>query len=168
MRVLYVFLCLAFAPFVAGVSQSTQGSNCDNGQGDLHRSADGQAHAHHGLCVPQAPSTGCGVTTQASAGTASIAGQVYDANAGTGLGNWCVVLTGSSSVTVATDASGNYTFTGLGGGSYTVCEVLPTGWTETFPSSAFGSPCPTGFGWPTFSLTDGEQASLLNFGNTHP
>src|SRR5262249_52827479 len=34
-------------------------------------------------------------------------------------------------LTTTTDASGNYSFTGLGAGTYTVSEVAPTGWKET-------------------------------------
>jgi len=37
------------------MSQSLQGMNCDNGLGDEHRSAQGQWHAHRGLCASQPP-----------------------------------------------------------------------------------------------------------------
>src|SRR5438067_12976827 len=53
MRALIVVLALVATPFLAGVSQSLQGSNCDNGQGDDHRSLQGQLHAHKGLCATQ-------------------------------------------------------------------------------------------------------------------
>ena len=55
MRALIVVLALVGTPFLAGVSQSPQGSNCDNGLGDEHRSDSGQLHAHRGLCVTQPP-----------------------------------------------------------------------------------------------------------------
>ena len=55
MRALIVVLALVAAPFLAGMSQSPQGSNCDNGLGDEHRSDSGQVHAHRGLCAPQPP-----------------------------------------------------------------------------------------------------------------
>jgi len=51
MRALIVVLALVAAPFLAAVSQSPQGSDCDNGQGDEHRSDSGQVHAHQGLCA---------------------------------------------------------------------------------------------------------------------
>src|SRR5947208_5567520 len=55
MRALIVVLALVATPFLAGVSQSLQGSNCDNGLGDDHRSLQGQLHAHKGLCATQPP-----------------------------------------------------------------------------------------------------------------
>src|SRR5438874_13303515 len=53
MRALIVVLALVATPFLAGVSQSLQGSNCENGLGDDHRSLQGQLHAHKGLCATQ-------------------------------------------------------------------------------------------------------------------
>ncbi len=55
MRALIVVLALVATPFLAGVSQSPEGSNCDNGLGDEHRSDSGQVHAHKGLCATQPP-----------------------------------------------------------------------------------------------------------------
>src|SRR6266478_4860622 len=55
MRAFIVVLALVATPFLAGVSQSPNGSNCDNGLGDEHRSDSGQVHAHKGLCAPQPP-----------------------------------------------------------------------------------------------------------------
>jgi hypothetical protein len=164
MRVLTLLLALAFTPFIAGVSQSAHGSNCDNGQGDVHRSAQGQAHAHHGQCLP--PTTGgCVVTPPFSAGTVFITGTVYDASTSSGLSGWCVVLSGSATATVVTDASGTYTFSGLPAGTYTVCEVVSSGWHETFPGTFTGVICPNGFpGW-SFALASGEGASFIDFGN---
>jgi len=75
------------------------------------------------------------------------------------LANWCVQLSGTA--TALTDASGNYTFTGLPDGTYTVCELVQSGWQQTFPGS--GDTCPTGFGW-TFTLV-GYSGSFVNFKN---
>ena len=55
MRALIVVLAVVATPFLAGMSQSVQGSNCDNGWGDEHRSESGQIHAHRGLCATQPP-----------------------------------------------------------------------------------------------------------------
>ena len=55
MRALIVVLALVATPFLSGMSQSLQGMNCDNGLGDEHRSAQGQWHAHRGLCASQPP-----------------------------------------------------------------------------------------------------------------
>jgi plastocyanin len=67
--------------------------------------------------------------------THSISGQVTLDN-GSGLSSVTMTLTGASSDNVITDASGNYTFTGLDNGSYTI------------------TPSRTGF---TFSPTDNTQ-----------
>jgi len=66
--------------------------------------------------------------------TYGISGQVT--STGSGLSGVTMTLTGASSKTAITDASGNYTFTGLDNGSYTV------------------TPSRTGF---TFSPTDNTQ-----------
>ncbi len=59
MRVVTVLLALVATPFVMGVSQTGSGlpgrSSCSNGQADQHRSAQGTANAHKGLCAPQDP-----------------------------------------------------------------------------------------------------------------
>src|SRR6266446_5693270 len=51
MRALIVLFALVATPFVAGVSQV--GAKCDNGKSDGHRSAQGTASAHKGVCQPQ-------------------------------------------------------------------------------------------------------------------
>src|SRR5437016_9758909 len=53
MRALIVLFALVAMPLVAGVSQVR--NKCVNGQSDLHRSAQGTASAHKGLCAPQDP-----------------------------------------------------------------------------------------------------------------
>ncbi len=55
MRAFTVLLALVATPFLAAVSQSSQGLKCDNGRGDEHRSAQGTANAHKGVCKPQDP-----------------------------------------------------------------------------------------------------------------
>jgi hypothetical protein len=121
MRAFIVVLALAATPFLAGVSQSPQGLDCDNGQGDENRSDSGQAHAHQGLCAdadrdgvpdildrcPNTPlgtpvdASGCPVdgnpppfcqTSGMSGGTGSVMGQVFVASTFVLLGDWCVHL----------------------------------------------------------------------------
>ena len=53
-----------------------------------------------------------------------------------GLAGWTVDLEDSSGnvlATVLTDSSGNYTFTGVGPGSYQVAQVVQTNWVQTQP-----------------------------------
>src|SRR5262249_21224808 len=53
------------------------------------------------------------------------------------LSGWTITLTGTDnmgnpvSLTTTTGANGEYSFTGLTPGTYTVAEVLQTGWTQT-------------------------------------
>jgi hypothetical protein len=175
MRAVTVLLALLATPFVMGVAQTGSGlpgaSSCVNGKSDQHRSAQGTANAHKGLCVPQdpppqpppPPTSGCVASAPANAGTSSIDGQVFvDASPWPGQANWCVQLTGPVNATAVTDASGNYIFTGLPAGTYTVCETVQTGWIQDFPSS--GPSCPTGLGY-SFTFTAGGSASFVYFGN---
>ncbi len=179
MRGYIVLLALLATPLAVGVSQLPGKSSCDNGQGSVNRSAQGTAHAHKGLCAvqdpppplppppppPPPPSAGC-VNSGSTGGTASIDGQVYiDASPWPGLQGWCLQLSGPVSATAVTDASGNYSFTGLPAGTYTLCEVVQSGWHQTFPTS--GPACPGGYGW-TITVADGSGASFIWFGNLSP
>src|SRR5205823_6139835 len=89
--------------------------------------------------------------------TASISGTLYNDADGSGtltagdsgLGSGiAVALSGTSSAATTTDASGAYSFTGLGAGTYSVNYTLPTGYasTSTKPitgiSLAAGAPSP--------------------------
>ncbi len=76
-----------------------------------------------------------------------------------GLANWTIVLkksTGSILDTKITDIDGNYTFSGLEVGNYTVEEVLQTGWKQTFPEAP---------GIYNVSLETGENVTDRDFGN---
>src|SRR5207249_9963307 len=161
MRAFMVLCALVATPLIVGVSQGLPGtSSCVNGKGTVTRSPQGTANAHQGLCAQQDPPpppqpppqlppppspTGC-VQSQAGSGTASVDGQVFiDADPWPGLAGWCVELNGPVSATAVTDASGNYLFSGLPGGTYTVCETVQAGWHETFPSIV--PACAAGLGW---------------------
>jgi hypothetical protein len=192
MRAFTVLLALVATPFLAAVSQSSQGLKCDNGRGDEHRSAQGTANAHKGACKPppvvnpppvvdppagdpppvveppvDPPTSGGACVNSGSAGgTASIDGQAFvDASPWPGLQGWCVQANGPVSVSAVTDASGNYLFSGLPAGTYTVCQTVQAGWHQTFPTS--GPSCPNGFGW-TITVADGSGASFIWFGNLTP
>jgi hypothetical protein len=77
-----------------------------------------------------------------------------------GLVGWTITLTNESGgvVTNVTDASGNYSFTGLADGNYTVGEVLQSGWIQTAPQ-----PVPPGT--YTVNLSAGENVIGKDFGN---
>jgi hypothetical protein len=76
-----------------------------------------------------------------------------------GLQGWQIDLTGDSTASTTTDSLGNYQFTPLAPGTYTVAEVLQTGWEQTFP------PAP---GMYTVTLRSGQAIDSLNFGNWMP
>ena len=56
--------------------------------------------------------------------TYSISGTVTDSDTGFGLEDVTMTLSGDASDTTTTDASGNYSFSGLANGSYTVTPSL--------------------------------------------
>ncbi len=77
----------------------------------------------------------------------------------------CVELNGPVHATAATDAAGNYWFSGLPAGVYTVCETVQAGWHQTFPGN--GPTCATGLGW-SITVGEGSGNSFIWFGNLTP
>jgi hypothetical protein len=86
---------------------------------------------------------------------------ILDQDPWSGLSGWCVEISGASVGSAMTDSEGNYTFSGTAGGSYLVCLVVPDGWVQTKPNS--GTLCPSGNYGRSFSVGDGQTASLVNF-----
>jgi len=97
----------------------------------------------------------------------SVAGNVYNDLNGNGLkgagepglSGWTVDLEDSSGnilASVLTDANGNYAFTGVGGGSYQVAEVVQINWVQTQPLY------PTVY---SFTSRSGTNLLALNFGD---
>ena len=166
-RVIIGLVALVATPFVAGVSQvrSSPGVGHDAVhcamRASLHPSTTDINKCDPPAPVVQPPSPSCSVSAPSATGTLTIDGTVTVGTTNSGLTNWCIQLTGTVTATVLTDASGNYTFSGLPDGTYTVCEVVQSGWQQTFPGS--GDTCPTGYGW-TFTLV-GYSGSFVNFKN---
>jgi hypothetical protein len=175
MRVLLVLLALVVTPFVAGVAQGKvkrdkTAEHCAKRLAKLAKRGDKKIKEKDILncveppppplpppaaCAPSAPGTGAGTVT----------GDVYlDADPWSGLSSWCIKLIGAVTATAVTDIYGSYSFTGVPAGTYTVCETLQSGWSESFPTAGFGGPCPTGYGW-TVTLADGALSEFNNFGN---
>jgi hypothetical protein len=158
MRVLTALFALVATPFVISVAQDPRS---------------GIAPVDMGQCVQQGQNLGdtCLTVPPPPPNSAEIHGLVFgDANANglldpgeVGIAGWLVSITGPVNATVATDALGNFTFTGLAAGTYTVCEASKFPYTvETIPTS--GPACPFGFGYAV-TLTDGQVVRGLLFGN---
>ena len=106
---------------------------------------------------------GCTVSTPPATGTGSIPVAVFvDADPFPALSGWCIQLTGPVTAMGLTDANGILWFGALPNGTYTICEVVPSGWQQTTPTS--GASCPTGFGY-SVTLADGGTADFSHFGN---
>jgi hypothetical protein len=102
--------------------------------------------------------------------TSEISGMKYnDANnnghndSEAGLADWTITLSnGDTTSTTTTDQNGNYSFTDLADGTYTVCEVQQAGWQENDPSS--GAECTTGTGY-SITVANGDAHAGADFGN---
>ena len=94
---------------------------------------------------------------------ASVSGTVYEdlngdsakGGAEQGLPNWRVKISGGANDSVLTDSAGNYSFSNLAPGSYTVSEALQAGWHRTQPAA----------GSYTVSLSGGSNLTGKDFGN---
>jgi hypothetical protein len=74
-----------------------------------------------------------------------------------GLPDWEIRLQNASGTyTETTDADGNYCFTDLLDGQYTVSEVQQDGWIQTFPET----------NTYTITISNGQQVGNVDFGNT--
>jgi hypothetical protein len=159
---------LVATPFVAAVSQASTTVSAAGlcATADAHRSptswSNVQISGARTGCAPVPPAPIDPPTPPPPTGGVVITGKVYNANSGSGLSGWTVEVSGQAAATVVSDGAGTYTFTGLPAGIYLVCEVLQVGWRQTVPS--LGSTCPTGIGY-RFTLTEGQRASFVNFGN---
>jgi hypothetical protein len=76
-----------------------------------------------------------------------------------GLAGWKIDLTGDATLSTTTDSLGNYRFTQLAPGNYTVAEVLQLGWQQTFPLAP---------GTHAVVLRSGQIVGNLDFGNWMP
>ena len=73
-------------------------------------------------------------------------------------------LNGAATGTMVTGADGSYSFGSLLDGTYTVCEVVQSGWTQTFPVT--GASCAGGSTGYTVVVSNGAIVGGRDFGNT--
>ncbi len=178
MRVHIVLFALASTPLLAGAAQDRAASVQEAGKceiADANRSPTSWSRERRP--DPKGRDrTGCSPVSPAPlppppdpqppppAGTASIKGTAYvDATGYARLSGWVIQLTGTVTASTVTDGSGNYLFAGLPGGTYTICEVVQSGWRQTWPT--FGTVCSTGGYGYTFTLADGQRGEFVDFGN---
>jgi len=79
-----------------------------------------------------------------------------------GIPNWSVMLDGTAVPAVQTDGNGDYAFTGLASGTYTVCEGQRFAYFQTAPQT--GTACGSGVGY-TIVVTGSEVRAGVDFGN---
>ena len=170
MRVLRILLASAIPLVFASVSQA----QAPNSQGWVNGQGHDAAHCamrtalHPGEAInkcdpaPTPPPSTCASTGALALGPVSITGKVTNSSTFAPLANWCVEVFGTLSASMPTDASGNYTFSGLPPGTYSVCIDVQSGWTLDFPSPA--AACPGGIVY-TFALDpiSGYAAGFVNF-----
>ena len=142
MRVLIAVLALVATPVIASVAQA-QGStppasvrqNCAND----HRWQEG----NH-LGDKNASKQGCDPSGGGTSGFGTISGLVFYDISGSGVwslgapsvAGWSIQLSGPVSLTTPIDPfSGNFTFSGVPAGTYTVCELQPSYWIQTLPAN---------------------------------
>jgi Concanavalin A-like lectin/glucanases superfamily/SdrD B-like domain len=108
-----------------------------------------------GKCKPEEPRTGTIEGTKFS----DLDGNGSQNGMDSGLANVTIeLLLGSTSTVVdteITDNAGNYTFTNVPPGSYTIQEIVPWGWHQTAPTG----------GTYTVNLAAGQVVSNRDFGN---
>lgn len=75
-----------------------------------------------------------------------------------GLQNWRIYLGGDASDSALTDVNGDYTFSGLAPGNYSVSEAAQAGWVRTLPVAS---------SYPV-ALSGGQNVLGKDFGNFHP
>ncbi|MEX2155535.1 MAG: SdrD B-like domain-containing protein [Gemmatimonadales bacterium] len=157
MRVPLIVFALVAMPFAAGLSQGQSGGranpNADNRCKDP--AAATRQDAQH-RAVAQADQKNCPVVTPPASGPESgphkALGTVFEDIDGNGsqdmfggemgLLGWTVQLywkaTGALVTTASTDDAGNFVFSSLGNGTYFVCIVSQSGYTQTYPTQGSG------------------------------
>jgi hypothetical protein len=136
MRVPMLILALVAAPLLSHDAQaqwwnrrSTPSQNGQQGNKDKEKDKNKGNHEQKGDHK--------GNNDDRPTATASISGTVYNDVDGSmsyspgeaGLSGWTIQVTsGATTLTATTSATGTYSLTGLGVGSYSVCALVPSGW----------------------------------------
>jgi hypothetical protein len=159
MRAIIVLIGLVATPFLAGAAQDQSG--------DVGLGHDAEHCAMRAILHPDKDINKCDDAPPAGA---EIHGTVFlDANGDglrdpteVGIPNWFVMLDGTTVPVVQTDGAGDYAFTGLSAGAYTVCAQQRSFSFQTAPPS--GPTCTSGLPGYTIVLTDGQVVTGVDFG----
>jgi hypothetical protein len=181
MRALVVLLALVATPYVAGAAQgrTLKGKSSVRpadvtqpglGHDDAHCALRADLHPDKDINKCDADPTPPPPPPPPPTSGAEIHGTVFlDANADGlrdpsegGIGNWSVMLSGTSIPALQTDGNGDYAFTGLAAGTYTICEGQRFAYFQTAPQT--GVACGSGIGY-TITLGAGEVRTGVDFGN---
>jgi hypothetical protein len=154
----------AFKPYVTGGARGGGGSNWTG-------SYSATVSVQPSVGLPGSSSTGSNPTT---ASVSSLSGSVIDQTTGAGISDVTITLTTVNSfgqtvvvATTTTDVNGNYSFSNLPAGTYTITETLPGGFSGvgSVAGSAGGSASGDQI---TFTLGPGVNATGYNFLNVVP
>lgn len=184
MRVLTVLVALVATPFVVSLAQSERQHNVKEGRDErVVRKSSGQRaatlRADADDCNQQGQNEGTGCAgdpppppvTPPKPVLGQLSGTVFFDASGLGvksastpgISGWVILLSGAVSASTMTDASGNYSFTGLASGTYTVCRAgNALYFFSTAPAS--GPTCPFGLGY-SVTLSPGQSVPGLDFGS---
>jgi hypothetical protein len=158
-RALTALVALVATPFIISVAQDPRSVTVLADRVSKDQCVQ-EGENEGGDCVPLPPPN-----------SAEVHGLVFgDANANgildpseLGIDGWLITISGPVTATLATDVVGNFSFTGLPAGAYTVCEASRFPYSiETVPTS--GPACPFGVGY-AITLSDGQVVTGLLFGN---
>jgi len=177
MRALLVLLALVATPYVAGVAQGrTLKGKSSVRPADVTQPGLGHDDAHCAMRAdlhPDMDINKCDAPTPPPPPPPPTGGEIsgavfHDANGDglrdpteVGLGSWFVMLAGSTVPPVQTDANGNYVFTGLSAGNYTVCAQQRNFYFQTTPPGTACGPTQGGF---TIVLSAGQVVPGQDFG----
>ncbi len=164
MRVFTVLIALVATPFIMSVAQNPRARPDQPDGGGNQCVQEGQNEG--GDCVPTPPPP-----PPPPPNSASISGMVFgDPNANgvldpgeLGIEGWLITITGPVNTTIATDVLGNFSFTSLPAGAYTVCQASK--FPFNFQSVPVAGPtCPFGLGYDV-TVVDGQAVTGLLFGD---
>lgn len=172
-RMLAVLSALIATPLLYAAAQGNQSPSDKCAVADANRSANASADKENlpsatlgerRGCSPVPPAPPAPPPPPPPSGSVTITGKIYNNITGRpGLAGWVVTVSGPYTTSAVTDAFGVYTFSSLPAGTYAICQVLQSGWTQTMPT--VGTQCTSTTMGYLFTLAENSGASFVNFAN---